>query len=46
MAGKLERWKKDRSANPFVDSNACRAFAALARRRLDTRLAEEQRTKN
>jgi metallo-beta-lactamase class B len=43
MAGKLERWKKDPSSNPFVDSGACRAYAATARKRLETRLASESK---
>jgi metallo-beta-lactamase class B len=30
-------------ANPFVDSNGCRAYAADARRRLETRIAQEMK---
>jgi metallo-beta-lactamase class B len=44
LAGKLARWKKDPSTNPFIDPNACRAYAATARKRLDARLAEEQKS--
>lgn len=41
MAGKLARWQKDPSVNPFVDPNACRAYADTARKRLEARVAEE-----
>ena len=40
---KLARLKKDPSTNPFIDSGACRAFAAAAKKRLDQRLAEEKK---
>jgi hypothetical protein len=41
MAEKLTRWKTQPGTNPFIDSGACRAYAAGARKRLEQRLAEE-----
>jgi metallo-beta-lactamase class B len=43
VAGKLARRKKDPSTNPFVDSAACRAYAEIARNRLDARIAQESK---
>jgi metallo-beta-lactamase class B len=40
---KLARRSADPSANPFVDPEGCRTYAADARRRLETRVAGERR---
>ncbi len=42
VPGKLAR-RRDGGENPFIDSGACRAFAASARKRLDERLAAERK---
>jgi len=39
---KLARQAKDPATNPFIDSGACKAYAAGARERLAKRVAEEQ----
>lgn len=41
LAGKLAKRQKDPAANPFVEANACRAYAVTARKRLDARVAQE-----
>ena len=40
---KAARLKAQPNRNPFVQTNACRAYAAAARKRLDQRVAEERR---
>ncbi len=42
LDAKLARWKSDPGVNALVDSNACKAYAAGARERLATRIAEEK----
>jgi metallo-beta-lactamase class B len=39
---KLERREKNPASNPFIDKNACRAFADDAALRLRKRLDEER----
>jgi metallo-beta-lactamase class B len=41
-ADKLKRRQANPAANPFVDSGACRTYAAEARVRLNTRVADEK----
>jgi metallo-beta-lactamase class B len=41
MPSRLARWKADPTVNAFVDTAACRQYAAAARQRLQARLAEE-----
>ena len=41
MPEKLTKWKAEPATNPFIDADACRAYAAGARKRLDERLAQE-----
>ena len=43
LAGKLARLKQRPDINPFVETNACRAYAATARTRLEQRIADEQK---
>ena len=43
MAEKITQRASRPSANPFVNSSACRAYAAAALKRLDARIAEERR---
>jgi metallo-beta-lactamase class B len=43
LKGKLARLKTDAGVNPFIEPNACRTFAAAARKRLEQRVAEEQK---
>lgn len=43
MASKLARHKQVPKTNPFIDAGSCRAYAAVARQRLETRLAEERK---
>jgi metallo-beta-lactamase class B len=43
MDGKLRRRGEASGADPFIDRQACRAYAADAARRLDARLEEEGR---
>jgi metallo-beta-lactamase class B len=42
LSDKAARMKAKPQENPFVDSNACRSYAALARKRLEARVAEER----
>jgi metallo-beta-lactamase class B len=42
MEEKLERQRKDRSVNPFIDAGACRAYAARQRKAFEARLASEK----
>lgn len=42
LATKLAERVQKPEANPFIDSNACRAYAARARKGLDERVAEEK----
>lgn len=42
LDGKLRRRSEQPGTNPFVDPQACRAYAAGARQRLDGRIAEER----
>ena len=41
MEGKLARLREHSGTNPFVDSGACKTYAARAMARLDKRLAKE-----
>jgi metallo-beta-lactamase class B len=43
LAGKLARLKQGAAVNPFIDPNACRTFAAAARKRLEQRVAAERK---
>jgi metallo-beta-lactamase class B len=43
LDGKLQKRAAEPRTNPFVDPQACRAYAADARKKLDDRLAEERR---
>ena len=43
LDGKLARRKKEPGTNPFIDSNACRAYAAGARTRLAERVLQEKK---
>jgi len=43
LEGKLRRWREHPTDNPFVDPQACRAYAADAARRLDERVASERK---
>ena len=45
MASKVARPAQKPDENPFVDSNACRAYAARARKGLHERVAQEARPK-
>jgi metallo-beta-lactamase class B len=40
---KFARYKAHPNVNPFIDANGCRDYAAAARKRLDARVAEEQK---
>jgi metallo-beta-lactamase class B len=42
MKGKLARREQQPGTNPFIDAGACRAYAAMASRSLDRRIAEER----
>jgi metallo-beta-lactamase class B len=42
MDGKLRRRREGAGPDPFVDRQACRAYAAEAARRLDARIEEER----
>jgi len=44
MDAKLAQWKKTPTVNPFIDTGACKAYAAGARERLKTRVAQEKGT--
>ncbi len=41
LAGKAARLEKGGGDNPFIEPNACRTFAAAARKRLEQRVAKE-----
>jgi metallo-beta-lactamase class B len=43
LAAKLVRLKERPDVNPFVEENACRTFAATARKRLEQRVASERK---
>ena len=43
MDGKLRRRGETAGTDPFIDRQACRAYAADAARRLDARIREERR---
>ena len=43
LAAKLTRRKERPDVNPFVEENACRTYAAAARKRLEQRLANERK---
>ena len=43
LAGKLARLKERPDANPFIEENACRTYAATARKRLEQRVADERK---
>jgi metallo-beta-lactamase class B len=43
FAAKESRLKAREGGNPFIEPEACRAYAAAARKRLEERLAEEQK---
>jgi metallo-beta-lactamase class B len=42
FAAKVARLKAGAAENPFIDANACRAYAAAARKKLDQRVATER----
>jgi metallo-beta-lactamase class B len=44
MDDKLRRRRQQPASDPFVDPTACRGYAADATKRLDQRLAEEEKT--
>ena len=43
LAAKAARLDAKPAVNPFLDSNACRTFAAAARKRLEQRIADEEK---
>ena len=43
FAAKAERVSAGKAENPFIEPNACRAFAAAARKRLEQRIGEERK---
>jgi len=43
FTAKAARLKSGAGENPFIEANACRAYAAAARRKLDQRIAEERK---
>jgi metallo-beta-lactamase class B len=43
MEDKLRRRREQPGSEPFIDPSACRSYASDAERRLDQRIAEEQR---
>lgn len=43
FAGKVARLKTGAAGNPFVEPNACRTYAAAARKRLEERIAGERK---
>jgi metallo-beta-lactamase class B len=43
LARKLARLKERPETNPFMEENACRAYAATARKRLEQRVADERK---
>jgi len=46
MKNKIERRAREPATNPFVDAQACKAYAAKARRNLDERIAQESASPN
>jgi hypothetical protein len=44
MKGKLAQRQQSPSSDPFVDSRSCRTYAAAARKRLEDRIAEENKS--
>jgi metallo-beta-lactamase class B len=43
FAGKTARLKTGAAGNPFIEPNACRMYAAAARKRLEQRIADERK---
>ena len=43
LAGKTARLEAGAAGNPFIEPNACRTYAAAARKRLEQRLAAERK---
>ena len=43
LARKLARLKERPDNNPFIEENACRSYAATARKRLEQRVADERK---
>jgi metallo-beta-lactamase class B len=43
FAGKTARLKAGPAENPFIEPNACRTYAAAARKRLEQRIADERK---
>ena len=43
LAGKRARLEERPEVNPFIEENACRAYAATARKRLEQRIADERK---
>jgi metallo-beta-lactamase class B len=43
LAAKLTRLKERPEVNPFIEGNACHTYAAAARKRLEQRVASEQK---
>jgi metallo-beta-lactamase class B len=43
LPDKLRRLKERPEVNPFIEADACRSFAASARKRLEQRVASEKR---
>ena len=43
LDAKFARYKVQPKVNPFIDANGCRTYAATARKRLEARVAEEQK---
>jgi metallo-beta-lactamase class B len=42
METKLQRRRQQPLANPFIDAQSCKAYAAIAKRKLDQRIATER----
>jgi metallo-beta-lactamase class B len=45
LDAKLATWRETPGVNPFIDSTACRSYAAAAQQKLDLRIVEEHRGK-
>jgi metallo-beta-lactamase class B len=43
MPAKVKKQAADPNTNPFINPGECRTYAADARKRLETRIAEEQK---
>jgi metallo-beta-lactamase class B len=43
LTGKLARRKERPDVNPFIEENACRTYAATARKRLEQRVGDERK---